>query len=215
MGEAVETNLDARVTITGIGPKLEITEVSPGEIKNGADFTMTLTITNNGDDTARNVVLTMPNAGVGIALLEEPNEINGDTTAPTASALPMYLADIAPGETVTVDIPMKANKDMSSGHVYLMTFQTTYTDSFDDTDAVNHGVSLKSSGLGGTVVGQFYYSLIILILVAAIFLIVFTIIYVKKYKRGNSKSGIETQTTYPAPAEEPVEQAPPPPSIIE
>jgi len=214
MGEAVETVINARITITGVGPKLEITETSPGEIKNGKDFTLTLTITNNGDDTARNVVLTMPNAGAGLDLAEEPNEINGDVTAPVAGTLPIYLDDIAPGASVTVEVPMKANKDMSSGHVYLMTFRTTYTDSFDNPANVDHGVSLKSTGFGGTTLGLVYYSLIILFLVAAIFLIAYTVIYVKKYKKANPKGGMETQTQYTPQTsfpEEPAQQAPPPP----
>ncbi len=213
MGAAMTTTLDARVTISGVGPKLEITTVSPGEIKNGADFTLTLTITNNGDDVARNVRLTMPNIGVA----GETNEINGDIAAPIADALPIYIADLAPGESVEVEIEMKANKDMSSGHVYLMTFATAYTDSFGDFTSINHGVSLKSTGFGGSTVGMFYYAMIILILVASCFLIAYTAIMVKKYKKANPKGGapVETETSF-APSSsyqsEPENQTPPPPT---
>lgn len=213
MGEAVETTVDARVTITGIGPKLEVTAVAPGEIKNGADFILTLTITNNGDDTARNVVLTMPEIGDSLV-----SDLNGDLAAPSADALPMYLADIAPGASVDVEVQMIANKDMSSGHVYVMEFAVDYVDSFGygpSSAQENHYVSLKSSGLGGSVTGQFYYALIILILIVAVFMVVYTVIYVKKYKKAYPKS--EAQESYPeAQVNEPVAQAPPPPpSIIE
>jgi hypothetical protein len=211
MGESVTTTLNARVTITGIGPVLEITESTPGEIKNGKDFTLTLTITNNGDDTARNVMVTMPNAGAGLGLLEESDEINGDVTAPVAGTLPIYLDDIAPGASITIEIPMKANKDMSSGHVYVMTFQTSYSDSFNNWDAVNHGVSLKSTGFGGSTLGMVYYSLMLLFFFAAIFLIAYTVVFVKKYKKENPK-GVDAMPPAPqqppAPPQQP--QSPPP-----
>ncbi len=211
MGESISTTLDARVTISGVGPKLEITTVAPGEIKNGADFTLTLTIVNNGDDTARNIAIGMPNIG-GFA--GETNEINGDIRAPTADALPMYIPDLAPGESYDVSIDMKANKDMSSGHVYVMSFATSYTDSFGSSDTVTHGVSLKSTGFGGSTVGMFYYAMIILVLVGSIFLIAYTVIMVKKFKKANPKGGIETETSF-APEEsfqsDNVEDTPPPP----
>ena len=215
MGEAVETVLNARITITGVGPKLEVTAVAPGEIKNGADFTLTMTITNNGDDTARNVVLNMANIGGG------GDDINGDLATPAADALPMYLADIAPGASIEVEVPMKANKDMSSGHVYIIGFTVNYIDSFGNgpdlwSGEADHYVSLKSTGLGGTVIGQFYYSLIILVLIAAICLIAYTAIHVKKYKKANPKNGVETQTEYTPQTsfpEETTEQTPPPPPM--
>ena len=216
MGESITVTLNARVTISGVGPKLEITAVSPESIKKGADFTLTLTITNNGDDTARNVMLTMPYAGAsglaGLYLTEEPNDINGDLTAPTADALPIFIEDIAPGQSVEVEVEMKSNKDMSSGHVYVIYFSTSYADSFSDGHDVSHIVSLKSSGLGGSTVGMFYYALIILILVAALFLITYTVIYAKKYKKENPKGGkVETETTTYTPPPEPptpVQEAP-------
>ena len=108
---------------------------------------------------------------------------------------------------------MKANKDMSSGHVYVMYFSTTYADSFSDNHYVGHTVSLKSSGFGGSTVGMFYYALIILILVAALFLIVYTVIHAKKFKMANPKGGkVETEanSTYTPPPEPqtPVQETP-------
>ncbi len=183
MGEVVSTTVNARITIRGVGPRLSITQVSPGSIDPGADFTMTLTITNNGDDTARNVVLTMPTPAPAAQLGAVDPEINGDLMSPEGNAWPIHLANIAPGDSATVQIPMKSNADMSTGHVYTIAIAISYVDSFGigpTSSELNHQVAIKATGKGGSVLARYYLSLTVLFFVIAIMIIMFGIIFILK-----------------------------------
>ncbi|MDO9537173.1 MAG: hypothetical protein Q7J68_02520, partial [Thermoplasmata archaeon] len=195
MGEAISTVVDARITIRGIGPQLEVTSVTPETIKSGEEFTLTLVLTNVGDDTARNIIL---NSWLGD---DSETTIDGNYAAPMADALPLYLGDLAPGATLTVEVPMRANSDISDGHVYSIVFDIDFVDSFGDgptTDWI--AVTVKSTGNGGSVLATFYWTMVILAFVIAIFLIIVAIVHVKK----NRKPKVAPVQEYQAP--------PPPPS---
>jgi hypothetical protein len=186
MGEVVSTTVNARITIRGVGPQLSITEVSPGSIDPGADFTLTMTVTNGGDDTARNVVVTMPTtAPAAVAGTVDP-EINGDLVSPEGQAWPIHLADIAPGTSVQVQVKMKSNADMSSGHVYAVAVAINYVDSFGigpTSSELSHQVAIKATGDGGSVLASYYGSLTFLYYVIGIMIIVFGIMFMLKAKK--------------------------------
>jgi len=199
MGEVISTVVNARITIRGIGPQIEVTTVTPEKIKPGEAFTLTLVLTNVGDDTARNLVLnSLPN------LFEnDETTINGNYAVPQANALPLYLDDIAPGATLTVEIPMQSNSDMSDGHVYSMLFSLDYVDSLGEGPATETiAVTVKSAGNGGSVMATFYWAMVILAFVIAIFLIIVAIFHVKKNRTPKVPKIIPVQE---------YQQPPPPP----
>ena len=199
LGTVVNTTIDARITIRGVGPKLEITTVSPKSVNPGSSFTLTLTIVNNGDDTARNVVLWSANeatGGITIVTSSGNSEENGDLNPPSAVATPMMLQDIAPGDNVTISIPMKSNADMSSGHVFDVTFGITFVDSFgvEPTDAETyHTIAVKSSGWGGSIWGNFVLSLTILAIIVMICLIVIVVVWVRKARAAKKMQQMAAQ----------------------
>lgn len=199
LGTVVNTTIDARITIRGVGPKLEITTVSPKTVNPGSSFTLVLTIENGGDDTARNVVLWTENqasGGITIVTSSGNSEENGDLNPPSAVATPMMLPDIAPGANVTVSIAMKSNADMSSGHVFDVTFGITYVDSFGvaPSDAETyHTVAVKSSGWGGSVWGNFILALTILTIIVMICVIVIVVVWVRKQRAAKKMQQMAAQ----------------------
>lgn len=198
MGEVMTTVVDARITVRGVGPQLEVTSVTPLKVKPGATFTLTIVITNVGDDTARNVIINSADIGWG----ETQTTVDGNYAEPQPDALPLYVGDVAPGATLTVEIPMRANSDMSKGHVYSINFAVDYVDSLGyGPSADTISVTVESTGSGGSVIGTFYWSLIILVFVIVAFLIIVAIFHVKKNRTPKAK---------PAPAPE-YQQVPPPP----
>ncbi|MFO7618625.1 MAG: hypothetical protein R6W91_03085 [Thermoplasmata archaeon] len=197
MGEEVSTVINARITIRGVGPQLEVTSVTPENIKRGASFTLTIEFTNVGDDTARGIIIN----SVDPAWFNEQTTISGNYMTPEASALPLYLGDVAPGATLTVEIPMRSNSDMAKGHVYSIVFELDYVDSFGygpATDTVS--VAVKSSGMGGSVLGTLYWSFVMLAIIISIFIIIVAVFYVKKNRAPKAQ---------PAPVQ--AYQQPPPP----
>ncbi len=197
--ETVTSVVTARITVNGIGPRIEVTTVTPETIKPGAAFTLTLVLTNVGDDTARNVVL---HSWFDDEDGTEETTVDGNYAEPQAGALPIYLDDIAPGASITVEIPMKSNSDMSDGHVYTMYFGLTYVDSISP-DSTSLAVSIKSTGGGGSVIGTFYWTLIVLAIVIMVFLIIVAVFHVKKNRKPKAAPVQEYQP--------PQEQPPPPP----
>jgi hypothetical protein len=194
MGEVMTTVVDARVTIRGVGPQLEVTSVTPLSVKPGAAFTLTIVLTNVGDDTARNVIINTATIGLG----ETQTTVDGNYAEPQPDALPLYVGDIAPGATLTVEIPMRANSDMSKGHVYSIVFAVDFVDSFGlgpATDTIS--VTVESTGSGGSVMGMFYWSLIVLVFVIVAFLIVVLIFHVKKNRKPKAGSAQDYQQPPP------------------
>ena len=122
-GQALTADLTLRVLVTGDGPKLKIRAVSPSTISGGKDFTLTLTIDNIGDDTARKVVLGSMYGADGVMMDE------GIFRPFEPLALPLYLDDIEPGNTTMAEIDMRCNPGLEDSRVYSMTFFLDYVDS--------------------------------------------------------------------------------------
>jgi hypothetical protein len=195
--EAISSVITARITIAGVGPQIEVTSVTPEKISPGEAFTLTLVLTNVGDDTARNIVL---RSGVG-GVVE--TTVDGNFAVPEAESLPIFLGDLAPGASLTVDIPMLSNSDLSDGHVYSMDFDVYYSDSLSGyPTSSNIAVSVKSTGNGGSVLATYYWTMIVLAIIIAIFLMIVAFVYVKKNK---------TPKAAPVHDYNPQNQPPPPP----
>jgi hypothetical protein len=232
-GTLISTIVNARVTVRGIGPVLEISDVSPAEIDAGEDFTLSLTVSNIGDDTARNAVITTAAPGFDelAGLLgggTEPSEINGDLAPPEAVRLPMFIGDIPPGAFQVVNIDMRCNPDMTSGHVFPMAFVIDYTDSYGNRPSSGesiHEVSVKSTGEGGAVESKLYSSGNTLLWVATFALIILVIFYAiaqigrmkgerpPREPKPKAKAAPAPQPqppTQPTPQQQPAQPAPPP-----
>ncbi len=144
-GSAFETGLEARITLRGVGPRLEISDVEPAEVRSGDDFTLKLKVTNVGDDTAWGVLMSVPpnvhpETGRAAGVVAAVN-------TPEPQALPLYLGDIAPGETVMVEVPMKCSRSSEPGQVYPFYFTINCTDSYGlhpTADALNYEVAIKT-----------------------------------------------------------------------
>jgi len=61
-GQEVHVVMQSVVEVRGFGPELIATSVTTGDINPGQQFTMNITITNEGDDTARNVFVFIPDS---------------------------------------------------------------------------------------------------------------------------------------------------------
>jgi hypothetical protein len=195
MGEVVSTVIDARITIRGIGPQIEVTTVEPETVKAGAEFTLTITLTNIGDDTARNIIINSGWMG------DQQTTVDGNYAVPRAEALPLFVGDLAPGASLTVEIPMKSNSDMADGHVYAMVFDIDYVDSLGYSPSTDtFQVSVKATGGGGSVIGMFYWSLIVLVIIIGIFLIIVAVFHVKKNRK--PKAAPQQQYNQPPPPPE-------------
>jgi hypothetical protein len=185
-GILVEDTIDARVTIRGVGPKLVITSVLPKTVNPGSSFTLTLTIENRGDDTARQVFLWSAAEGAESVLIiggGDDTEMNGDLAAPIATMAPIVIQDIAPGENVTVNIAMKSNADMSGGHVFEERFGISYVDSFGvgpSSAETYHTVAIKSSGIGVSSRGMLYLVLTLVGIVVFAAVIVVAFVWARK-----------------------------------
>jgi hypothetical protein len=192
MGVEVEDTIEARVTIRGMGPQLIITGVTPEKISPGKDFTMTLTIENKGDDTARNVVLWSVGNGVGTGTGN--SEENGDLESPAPLISPIAVGDIAPGQSVEVEIKMKSNSDLSGGHVYQIWFEVSYVDSFGYGPSISdayHAVAVKSSGMGGSSIGMLYLVLTMVGLVVFFAIIIIVYVWARRNWVPRKKKGKE------------------------
>jgi hypothetical protein len=180
MGVFVEDTVEARITVMGVGPKLVITTVSPKSINPGSNFDLTLTIENQGDDTARNVILwsgNNPITGTG------NSEENGDLEAPVPLVSPIVLPDIEPGDNITVVIQMRSNADMSGGHVYQVSLGISYVDSYGygpSSSETYYDVAIKSSGFGGSALGNLYFVLMLVSIVAFVAIIVIVYVWARK-----------------------------------
>jgi hypothetical protein len=122
-GQPLSGELTLRVLVTGDGPKLNIRAVSPSTIACVGDFTLTLTLDNVGDDTARGIVLGTRQAAEGMT----PPE--GTMRPFEPLALPIYLDDMVPGNTSMVEIPMRCNPGLEDETAYPILFTLDYVDS--------------------------------------------------------------------------------------
>ncbi len=180
MGVFVEDTVEARITIMGVGPKLVITSSTPSKINPGATFDLTLTIENQGDDTARGVILwSANNAITGTGNSEE----NCDLEAPVPLVSPMVLPDIGPGDNITVVIKMRSNEDMSGGHVYQVSLGISYVDSYGygpSSSETYYDIAIKSNGMGGSALGNLYFVLMLVGIVCFVAIIVIVLVWARK-----------------------------------
>ena len=144
-GRVFSTDLEARITLRGLGPRLKITDVSPSEVKPGDDFTLKLTVTNVGDDTAWGTVLSVPpkvTEKEGVS-----SGVEDAVSTPEPESLPIYLGAIAPGEERVIEIPMKCSASTEGGQVYPFYFTINCTDSYGfhpEDDNLNYAVAIKT-----------------------------------------------------------------------
>ena len=144
-GRVFSTDLEARITLRGMGPRLKITDVSPSEVNPGDDFTLKLKVTNVGDDTAWGAVLSVPpkvTEKEGVS-----SGVEDAVSTPEPEALPIYLGAIAPGEERVIEIPMKCSASTKGGQVYPFYFSINCTDSYGfhpEDDSLNYAVAIKT-----------------------------------------------------------------------
>lgn len=119
-GYPVTADLTVRVLLQGDGPVLRVRAVSPTTVTGDQDFTLTLTIDNIGDDTARKVILGSMEVAEGEVPPFEP------------VTLPLYLGDMVPGNTTMAQVRMHVNPGMADGCVHSMVFSLDYVDSQGD-----------------------------------------------------------------------------------
>jgi uncharacterized membrane protein len=82
-----------------------------------------------------------------------------------------------------------------------MMFAMDYVDSFGyGPSADTFQVSVKSSGMGGSVLGMLYWSFVLLAIIIAIFLIIVAVFHVKKNKK--PKAAPQQQYNQPPPPPE-------------
>jgi hypothetical protein len=180
MGTVVDDALVARITVSGVGPKLVITSTTPSKVNPGSNFVLTLTIENQGDDTARNVVMW---SGDGSGTDTGNSELNGDLDSPVPLISPLVLPDIAPGDNITVTVQMRSNADMSGGHVYQINLGISYVDSYGDGpdyEEIYQKVSVKSNGMGGSSLGMLFLVLTLVGVVAMIAICVIVLVWARK-----------------------------------
>jgi len=116
-GYPVSTDLTFRVLLAGDGPVLRVRAVTPATVTGDQDFTLTLTIDNIGDDTARKVIIGSMQVAEGEVPPFEP------------VALPLYLGDMVPGNTTMAQVKMHVNPGMADGCVQSLVFSLDYVDS--------------------------------------------------------------------------------------
>jgi len=144
-GRVFSSELEARITLRGMGPRLKITDVSPSAVDPGDDFTLKITVINVGDDTAWGSVLSVPpkvteKEGVSSGVEEA-------VSTPEPESLPIYLGAIIPGEERVIEIPMKCSASTKGGQVYPFYFTINCTDSYGfspEDDALNYEVAIKT-----------------------------------------------------------------------
>ncbi len=217
MGREVTTVMPVAVDVRGMGPLLLVTSLDPVQVAPGEDFTLRLTISNVGDDSALGVLVTAPPDGDGGAGGGAPGpETDGDVTPPMPRSLPVQVDDIAPGSSKVVEIEMITNPDMSPGHVYTLRFGLDYTDSYGARPSgLDHAqeVSFKATGDGGSVEAGLYSSASSLLWVAIVVMVVLAVMYSigKAYEIRGRRPPRQSRADTPQPSPTPP-QAPPPPA---
>ena len=201
-GSVFSTPMEARVTLRGIGPRLKITDVSPSEVRPGDDFTLEFTITNVGDDTAWNTVLSVPpkvSEKEGV-----PSGVEDAVSTPEPEALPIHLGTIRPGDARVIEIPMKCSDSTEGGQIFPFYFTINSTDSYGfhpRGDALNYGVAIKTESS----IGDSPWMTVIIIIVIGL-LVIFAIV-VTRWRGGAPVAGKEPEpeeaTTPPPQADHP------------
>jgi hypothetical protein len=179
-GGVFSAELEARITLRGVGPRLKIMDVSPSEVRPGEDFTLELKLTNVGDDTAWGVCLAVPPK-----VTEKEGVTSGvedAVTTPEPEVLPIYLGTIRPGDVTTVEIPMRCSDKVEGGQIYPFYFCINCTDSYGFNprdDALHYEVAIKTRS---TVTDSPWMSVIIIVIIGV--LVILALIVVRRRGAG-------------------------------
>lgn len=216
-GRVFTTDLEARITLRGVGPRLKITDVSPSDVKPGDDFTLKITVTNVGDDTAWGAVLSVPPTFTekkGVS-----SGVEDAVSTPEPEALPIYLGAISPGEERVIEIPMKCSASTEGGQVYPFYFSINCTDSYGfspEDDALNYEVAIKTQS---SILDSSWLMIIIVVVIGV--LVIFAIMTTrgrsgeprppkpKKEKRSAPAQPAPQQNAYPTVEHYDMQQQPP------
>jgi hypothetical protein len=174
-GMVIHTELEARITLRGLGPQLKVTDVSPKEVTPGEDFTLELTVTNEGDDTAWSAILSVPPT---FTLKDGfPSGVEDAVSTPEPEVLPMHLGDIGPGQGMVIEIPMRCSDGTEGGQIYPFYFTINCTDSYGfhpRGDSLNYEVAIKTES---TMADSPWMTVIIIVVIGL--LVVFALVAVR------------------------------------
>ncbi len=204
-GSVFNADLEARITLRGVGPLLKITEVSPTEVRPGDDFVLKLTITNVGDDTAWNAILSAPPK-----VTEKEGAMSGvedAVTTPEPEVLPIRLGTIRPGDMTIVEIPMRCCDDVEGGQIYPFYFCINCTDSYGyhpQEDALHYEVAIKTES---SMTDSPWMTVIIIVVIGV--LIVLTVVVTRR--SGGGPAPVAPAATPPPAEPAPAPQVTPPP----
>ncbi len=181
----VENTVTARILITGSGAKPVITGMNVGDIKAGKTFTVTITVKNEGDDVARNLMIN----------LAVDNSLEGSDIALVSG--PPKIDSLAPGENATVQFTFVASSSLKGSQAYPITAYMSYDNMYrGDSDSTAQQVGIQSPSRVTTpeIMSWLIIILLILAIIGAILLMV---------KGMKKKEEPATTTVAPAPAPEP------------
>ncbi len=188
----VSVDSSTRVLIVGSGAKPVITDISYGDIKAGQTFKVTLTVTNNGDDVARNLF---------VNLMVSPDQdnialING---APRVDSL-------APGQSTTLEYTFVASPHIDASHAYPITAEMSYDNMYKgNSDTVDQQIGVSASS-GSVNMKDITNILVMILLIIAI--IGGILLLTKGMKKENPPAAVQQPAPEPEPAEG-VEEMPP------
>ena len=149
---AVSVTKTMSVRVNPEPPKLVVTDVQYTPIKGGKDFTLTLKVSNMGNDTARKIFVTLletsGNAGVDINTGFIPDIAKADATLSPFSVKisKITVPDIPAGQTVNVDYTVKADKNLVPGKDYQMYVYADYSDDLYRSWSYNSEISISVKG---------------------------------------------------------------------
>jgi hypothetical protein len=190
-GTVFQTELEARITLRGIGPRLKITEVSPSEVSPGDDFTLELTVSNVGDDTAWNTVLSVPPSWTEKE--GAPSGVENAVSTPEPESLPIHLGDLRPGDQMTIEVPMRCSDCVEGGSIFPFYFCINCTDSYGyhpQDDALNYEVAIKTKS---SMTDSPWLTVIVVVVIG--FIIVLAIVVTRRRGGGS----VETPRMEPGP----------------
>ena len=196
----VENTVTTRILITGAGAKPVITAVSTEKISPGKTFTVTVTVENNGDDVAKNLMikLAVQNSleGSDIALVSGPPKVDA----------------LNPGESTTVEFTFVASSSLKSSQTYPISAEISYENMYrGDSATQTQQIGVQSAAQQPKGVGTMDV-LVWLLIILVILAIIGAIMLIAKDLR---KKGREELPMAPETAEQPEETAPSPPETPE
>jgi hypothetical protein len=150
---AVHVVLNMAVRVNPAPPKLLVTHLEyPSKIKAGGTFSLRLEVKNEGQDTARNVFVTVEGtaAKTGVSVnAQYPQDVGKADSALnpfTVEITKINIGDIAPGESKNASYTVRADKNLVPGKGYLMSVYITYSDDLARAWTYDSKVSVYSAG---------------------------------------------------------------------